>query len=119
MSSIRKRMTRELIERLNSAAHRHRLPSAEVARRAFRKYRSASAIGVVELPEREETTRDNSQSMVFHGIDGGEAMQEFAGQILAWYLNNNDKGVTAHISEPEVEELHRRNGQYIVEEATE
>lgn len=88
---LRTRLTKDQIARLNDAAQRHRIPASEIARRASRKYRTASQKGVVQLPNREETTREGSQSMRFAGVEDGTKPEEF-GQILDWYLDSCDSG---------------------------
>jgi hypothetical protein len=92
---LRARLTKEQIARLNDAAGRNRIAASEIARRASRKYRTASLNGVVVLPKREETTREGSQSMRFVGVEDGTKPEEF-GQMLDWYLSTSDKGAVGN-----------------------
>ena len=108
------RLPNVILDRLNDAAQRHGLDAAEIARRSVRKYISAIESGVVTLPNRIVTTRTNSRVVKFSGINNYSYLEQL-GQIITWYLNNEDNGSSAHISQAEIDELARANGPYIVD----
>ena len=101
------RLPNSILSRLNDAASRHRIEAAEIVRRALRKYHRATSPGVVTLPNRIETTRSNSQVVKFSGVTQYSYLP-LLGQIITWYLDNNDDGSSAPA--PDIEEVRRLNG---------
>lgn len=95
---IRARMTHDLIARLNAFAAAHGVNGSEVVRRAFKRFRAETDKGTVRLPDREETTRENSDCRIFHRVDsevfgrGNLAVTEaMAPQIIAWFIAGPDE----------------------------
>lgn len=93
------RMPRHLLDRLQAAARRHRLPIAEIVRRACRRYLTACRNGVVILPPRNPTTRTDSEAIRYDGIPDGITPAEIP-QIVAWYLAGHDSARYIAIDNP-------------------
>jgi hypothetical protein len=83
---IRCRMTKPQIDRLNEAAGRHGITATDLVRRAIRKYLKS---GVVELPKREDTTRNTSTCLRFTAVEPIDPA--IASQVIAWYIETHDK----------------------------
>ena len=92
MDRFTARLPEALIERLHDTARRYMTTLAEISRRAAVYYGRVG--GVVDLPDRQPTTRAASLPMEFIldpalGVDASNAAQ-----VLELYLNDKDTGGT-------------------------
>ena len=99
----RARITMKLHGRLQDAAARYKIPIAEIMRRASVAFLRAKAEhGVVNLPKRETTTRNDSMSLQALGLDEDIPVMHFS-RIANWYLDKYDHGGSIDLPEMTVQ----------------